>query len=90
VRAFPDQRATQALAAAAEAAAGCRKPGDPGGVVRVEVTFAASGRVSAAAVQGEPFAGSRTARCIVETMNRVVIPAFAGAPMTLSQTVNVL
>jgi hypothetical protein len=59
-------------------------------VVRVEVTFAPSGRVSAAAVRGEPFSGNRTGKCIVKKMSGVVVPAFAGDPVTLSHNVSVM
>ena len=55
----------------------------------VVVTFAPSGRVTSANVNGPPFAGTRTGGCIASTMRRARVPAFSGDHVTVSKTVTI-
>ncbi|HVJ19775.1 MAG TPA: hypothetical protein VM686_30370, partial [Polyangiaceae bacterium] len=78
-----------ALAAAAAQASGCRKGEDPTGSAVVIITFAPSGRVTSANVNGPPFAGTATGGCIAAAMRKASVPAFDGERITVSKTVNI-
>jgi hypothetical protein len=85
-----DQAALRsALAAAAEQASSCRKDGDPVGTATAVVTFAPSGRVTSALVQGPPFAGTATGGCIAASLRRAKVPAFSGGHVTVSKTIQI-
>lgn len=84
---FNRSAAQSALAAAAAQAMECRKPGDPAGSAVVVVTFAPSGRVTSALVNGKPFAGTATGGCIAAAMRRAQVPPFSGERTTVSKTV---
>ena len=85
---FDASAASSALAAAAGAAAGCRKEGDPPGVARVLVTFAPSGRATTAMVEGR-LAGTPTGSCVANAMRSAKVPAFSGKPTTVAKTVTI-
>ena len=85
--AFDRVAANAALNAAAGQASACRKEGDPTGAAAVVVTFAPSGRVTSANVQGPPFAGTATGGCIAAAMRRAKVPPFSGAHVTVGKTV---
>ena len=76
---FDRSAALAALAVTAAEAAACRKPGDPNGNATVIITFAPSGRVTSAVVEGPPFAGTATGGCVATTMRRTAVPPFEGA-----------
>jgi len=84
---FNKDAAVAALNTAVAQAAGCRQEGDPSGTARVVVTFAPSGRVTSANLNGPPFAGTRTGGCIASTMRRAKIPAFSGSHVTVAKSV---
>jgi hypothetical protein len=84
---FDSAAASAALNAAANAASSCKKDGDPSGTATVIVTFAPSGSVTSATLDGPPFAGTATGSCVASTMRRAKVPAFNGAQMTVNQTV---
>jgi hypothetical protein len=84
---FDRAAAAAALNAAAAQAAACRKEGDPTGAAAVVVTFAPSGRVTSANVNGPPFAGTATGGCIAAAMRRAKVPPFSGAHVTVGKTV---
>ncbi|MCC6217504.1 MAG: DUF4339 domain-containing protein [Polyangiaceae bacterium] len=84
---FDKGAARAALDAAAGAASGCRKDGDPSGVAQVAVTFAPSGRVTSAVVSGPPFAGTATGGCIAAALRRARVPPFSGDPVTVGKRV---
>ncbi len=86
---FDKGAAVAALNSAAGAASACRKEGDPSGTATVVVTFAPSGRVTSANVNGPPFAGTPTGGCIASTMRRAHVPAFTGDYVTVSKTVTI-
>ncbi len=84
---FSQSAAIAALNSAAGAASACRKEGDPSGMARVVITFAPSGRVTTARVNGPPFAGTATGGCIAARMRGAHVPAFSGDYVTVSKTV---
>jgi hypothetical protein len=77
-----------AMGAAASAAAGCKPADGTGGVARVSVTFATSGRATQALVNGPPFAGTPTGGCIAAKFRSATIPPFSGDPVTAHKTVS--
>jgi hypothetical protein len=84
---FDRDAARNALASAATQASSCRKVGDPSGTANLTITFAPSGRVTSAQVQGPPFSGTATGGCIASTMRRASVPAFSGDYVTVSKTI---
>ncbi len=84
---FDRSAAVAALKGAAAQASSCRKDGDPSGTAVLTITFAPSGRVTSAAIQGPPFAGTATGGCIASTMRHASIPAFDGDRVTVTKTV---
>jgi hypothetical protein len=70
-------------------ASGCRSPSDPTGSATVVVTFAPSGRVTRAAVTGEPFAGTTTGGCIASRFRSARVPEFSGDYVTVKKTVTI-
>lgn len=87
---FNQDAASAALSEAAQQASSCRQAGDPTGVARVVVTFAPSGRVTAATIGGPPFAGTETGSCIAKTMRRMSLSPFEGEHVTISKTVVIM
>ncbi|HEY6728471.1 MAG TPA: hypothetical protein VI197_30885 [Polyangiaceae bacterium] len=85
--AFDAEAAKHALGASARAASSCRKGDDPTGTAEVIVTFAPSGRVTSANVNGAPYAGTRTGGCIAATLRGATVPPFAGNHLTVRKLV---
>jgi hypothetical protein len=83
---FDRAAARNALAGAAAQASSCRKEGDPSGTASITITFAPSGRVTSANLQGPPFAGTATGGCIANTMRHASVPAFVGEYVTVTKT----
>jgi hypothetical protein len=86
---FQPEAAKAALNEAAAQAAVCRKGDDPSGSATVIITFAPSGRVTSATLNGPPFAGTATGGCIASTMRRARVPPFDGDKITVSKTIYV-
>jgi hypothetical protein len=84
---FDRAAARNALAGAAAQASSCRKEGDPSGTASITITFAPSGRVTSANLQGPPFAGTATGGCIANTMRHASVPAFVGEYVTVTKTI---
>ena len=84
---FDRTAARAALASAAAQASACRKDGDPSGTASITITFAPSGRVTSANLQGPPFAGTATGGCIASAMRRANVPAFSGEHVTVTKTI---
>jgi hypothetical protein len=84
---FDRSAAVAALKSAAAEAAACRKDGDPSGTATLTITFAPSGRVTSANIQGPPFAGTPTGGCIANAMRRAHVPAFSGDRVTVNKTI---
>jgi hypothetical protein len=77
------------LNAAAGAASGCKKPDGPTGRGRVSVTFAPSGRVTTAVVNGPPFAGTSVGGCVAAAFRRASVPPFDGSPVTVHKSFSI-
>jgi hypothetical protein len=88
-REFSKAAASAALGAAAGAAKGCKKADGPTGTARVKVTFAPSGNVTSATVQGPPFAGTSVGGCIAGSFRSAKIPPFDGSPVSTSKSVTI-
>jgi hypothetical protein len=86
---FNHKAANTTLDQSARAASSCRRGSDPSGVARAVVSFAPTGRVTAAVISGPPFAGTETGSCIARTLRQAVIPAFSGDITTVAKTVEV-
>ncbi|MDC0683849.1 zinc-ribbon domain-containing protein [Sorangium atrum] len=78
--------ASSALGAAAGSAKSCKKAGGPTGTGRVKVTFAPSGSVTSAEVQGAPFAGTSVGGCVARLFRGARVPAFGGGPISVSKS----
>ncbi|MEZ4446041.1 MAG: GYF domain-containing protein [Polyangiaceae bacterium] len=82
---FNRDAARSALAGAAGAASGCKRPGGPTGKGQVTVTFAPSGRATQATVGG-PFAGTAVGSCAAAAFRGASVPPFSGNPVTVSKS----
>ncbi len=78
--------AASALGGAAGGAKGCKKPDGPTGTGRVKVTFAPSGNVTSAVVDGPPFSGTSVGGCIAAAFRGAHVPPFDGAPVVVSKS----
>ncbi|MBI5535560.1 MAG: zinc-ribbon domain-containing protein [Deltaproteobacteria bacterium] len=86
---FDRGAAISALNAAAGGASGCKKPDGPTGTGRVAVTFAPSGRVTSANVEGPPFAGTSVGGCVAARFRGASVPPFAGSPVTVHKSFSI-
>jgi len=84
---FDPASASAALDRAAMGAGTCRSSADPTGVVHAIVTFAPTGRVTRATVNGPPFAGTVTGGCIARSLRTATVPPFEGDHVTVAKTV---
>ena len=64
----------------------CKKPDGPTGTGRVKVTFAPSGSVQTAVIDGAPFEGTPVGSCVAGKFRGAHIPAFAGSPVTAGKS----
>ena len=83
---FDRNAAMQALRQAGDNARGCVTGAPPAGDVRVAVTFARTGSVADATVEG-PLAGTPPAACIAGKFRPLRIPPFRGSSMTVRKTI---
>lgn len=88
-REFNRGAATSALGAAAGAAKGCKKPDGPTGSGKVKVTFAPSGNVTSASVQGPPFAGTAVGGCVASAFRSAKVPPFDGSPVSVTKSFSI-
>lgn len=86
---FDVSKAQGSLASATGAASTCNDASGPSGMARVSITFAPSGRVTQAVVDGPPFAGTPLGSCIASKFRSASVPAFRGGPVTVKQTVHI-
>ncbi|HMJ14913.1 MAG TPA: hypothetical protein VK524_26050, partial [Polyangiaceae bacterium] len=84
---FDKNAAVSVLNSLAAQASACRQAGDPTGTATVVITFAPSGRITNATLNGPPFAGTATGGCVARTLRRAQVPAFKGDHVTVSKTV---
>jgi hypothetical protein len=83
---FDQSAAMAALRQSAESAKRCATSDPPSGGVRIAVTFARTGAVSATQVEG-PAAGTPLGDCIVAKFQSAHVPPFRGSVMTVRKTV---
>jgi hypothetical protein len=79
--------AMQALRQAADRALTCRTAGAAVGSTRVAVTFAPSGQVAQATLEGPLFVGTPIGTCIVAHFQKVRIAPFEGSSTTVRRTI---
>ncbi|HEX9297639.1 MAG TPA: hypothetical protein VF881_17475 [Polyangiaceae bacterium] len=84
-----DEALQVAVAQATERAKGCRIEGGPTGVAHVSVTFAPSGDVIGANVQGSPFAHTLEGECIAAKFRALHVPPFSGNDVTVRKSVSI-
>jgi hypothetical protein len=75
-----------AITTASGLATECKTPGGPTGKVKVKVTFAPSGEVAAADLEGGSFGGTPVGECIQKAFRRARVPAFKGQAVTVSKS----
>jgi len=75
-----------AMGATANNVSQCKKSDGPTGSGRVAVTFAPSGNVTNAVVNGDPFAGTSVGGCVAAKFRAVKVPPFGGSPVTVNKT----
>lgn len=73
------------LGAAAEGAQSCKK-GDVTGTGHVIITFAPSGAVQSAAIEGPPFEGTPAGACVAAHFRAVRVPPFGGSPFKVRKS----
>ncbi|MEY2936673.1 MAG: hypothetical protein RL033_7422 [Pseudomonadota bacterium] len=78
--------AKDALNAAAAKAGTCSGTSGKG---KVQLTFAPSGKVSAAQLTEGPFAGTPAGKCALRHFKSASVPAFAGTPQTVAKSFKV-
>ncbi len=84
-------RATDAaIAAAVESARRCLPAGSAGGEAQVRVTFAASGDVVYAEVEGAGFAGTPVGECVARKLRNAHVPAFGGESRSIERVVKIV
>ena len=71
--------AALAIALAGGSASACTEPGDPRGPTPVSVTFAPSGRVTSARIEGGPFQGTSTGSCIARALRSATVHPFTSS-----------
>jgi hypothetical protein len=85
---FDKGAAKAALNAAAAQAGSCGQGGAPG-KGKIQVTFAASGKVSDAQLVEGPFGGTAAGKCALRHFKAAKVPAFSGAPITVAKSFKV-
>jgi hypothetical protein len=81
--AFNVEAAKTALNTAATKAASCAGTSGKG---KVQLTFAPSGKVSAAQLLDGPFAGTPAGKCALKHFKAAHVPAFSGTPQTVAKS----
>jgi hypothetical protein len=77
------------IAAAGRRAASCADPDGDRVSMPVSVTFASSGHVTSARIDGGPFVSTATGGCIARSLRGITVHAFDGDPITLHGTIRV-
>lgn len=83
---FDRGAASAALSSASGGVGGCKKADGPTGLGRVAVTFAPSGVVSSAVVEGPPYAGTPVGACVANKFRGAKVPAFSGSAITVKKS----
>ena len=86
---FDRQAATAALAVAVPLSAdACGLVVPPGLTSPLRVTFLPNGTLASSELVGSPYSGTHRSDCMSEHLRRVTVPPFAGAPVTITQSVS--
>jgi hypothetical protein len=83
---FEASAASTALGAAASAAQSCRVPGAGRFPARVSVTFAPSGKVTTATVDGPQVSGTAAGGCVATKFRSIRVNPFSGPAVTVHKT----
>jgi hypothetical protein len=83
---FEASAASAAMGAAASAAQSCRVPGAGRFPARVSVTFAPSGRVTTATVDGPQLSGTAAGGCVATKFRSIRVNPFSGPAVTVHKT----
>lgn len=75
-----------AIQGAVQLAEWCRAQEDRGAWVRVSVTFASSGRVTSAQLEGAAYEGTRTGRCVESVFRSLRVSPFDGRPVRVHKS----
>jgi hypothetical protein len=67
----------------------CKKAGGPVGAGKVNVTFAPSGSVESSVVEGAPYEGTAVGGCVAGKFRGARVPAFSGAPVSISKSFSI-
>lgn len=86
---FDRAAAMAALSTAADAARACKAQEGPTGRGKIQVTFAPSGSVTSAIVEGPPFAGTPVGGCVASAFSGARVPPFDGAPVEISKSFDI-
>lgn len=89
VQGVPPQRAAIAIAAAARGAASCLGADDLRRTMAVSVTFAPSGRVTRATIDGGPHRGTAAGSCVAQRLRAATVAPFEGTPVTFHTSITV-
>jgi hypothetical protein len=81
--------AAVAISVAGRRAASCLTGDDARSTMPVSVTFAPSGRVTTATVDGGPFVGTSAGGCIARALRSASVAPFDGSPVTVHSSVRV-
>jgi hypothetical protein len=87
---FDRVQALRRMAVVGAKATRCRGKGTPAGVAYVTVTFEPSGTISKARILQAPYAGTPTAKCIVNKIGATRVAPFNGPPVTLRVPIELL
>lgn len=85
VAGFDAAAASSAISAAFARASSCLKDGDSNKPATILLTYAPSGRVTTAVLQG-PYSGTAVGGCIASTLRTARVPPFAGDYVTVKRT----
>lgn len=88
-KAFDQAAATAALSAAADAARTCKQDGGPTGSGKAKITFAPSGSVTSATIEGPPFAGTPVGGCVASAFSGARVPPFDGSPVSITKSFDI-
>jgi len=82
-RDFDSATAKTALQEAGREAAACRSDDTAAHFARFAITFAPTGKVSSAEIEGGPLLGTNVGSCMLDAFRAAQVPTFSGAPVTV-------
>lgn len=82
----PFDRGAAAQALGSINVSSCKRAGGPDGNGHVKITYATSGQVQAAVIDGGPFPGTPVGGCIASLFRNAAVPPFCGASVTVGKS----